>query len=445
MGLLFDERAADPLYPGNVTTEPVVAPTQTVADTGATEPDDGSNTSPGPATIDDTNMDPIGDVTSGTGQTAGSDAAPSTDPTGPDGVPVQDLYPEVPELGEMGDVDVADPTGADVTEADTGVGEVGTPGTAETDTGSIVDDAVSEMQAGVGTGEQTALTAEQQVDAELTRILGADSPLLAQARAQAMQLANQRGLMNTSMAAGMGMDAMTKVALPMAQQNAQQAATRELENTRMRQEAGLFTAEETARLRALEAELGQDLSIFNADQLNQAERLSAELRTALEQGNQQAYNEAALQLSELQRDAEAQQAEIDYASNEREFLERQAYNEQVIDAVTALNEQYMIGEQQNDLAHLNGTYNQIISTNETAATLFDSYLNSIGNVFDNPDMSSAQAAEAIGAMVNMLEASLSMISEMNGMDFGDLGLPGGSVPNPGGPEEPPWQPGGFLD
>jgi hypothetical protein len=339
-------------------------------------------------------------------------------PSGP--TTVQELYPEMPELGEMDTPTVAPVQGAGVTEADTGVGEVGTPGVAETDTGDIVEEAITDV-GDTADPAQSGLTAEQQVDAELARILGEDSPLLAQARAEAARMANKRGLMNTSMAAGMTQAEITKAALPMAQQNAQQAFQRELENARMRQESGLFTAEQLTRLRSLEAELGQELSIFNAEQLNQAERLSAEMRTALEQGNQQAYNEAALQLAELQRDAQAQQAEIDYAGAEREFLERQAYNEQIIDSVTELNKQFMSGEQLIDIEHVRGTYQMLMNQNDFAADLYDSYMGAIGQIFDDPKMTTSQAGEAIRALVDAMEGSLRMMSEINGIDLRDLG------------------------
>lgn len=413
------------------TTSPVSGPTDSIAISDPAKPQMGTEmdmatTDPVPWHGDDPRPDPIPDPNTDPFEGGG------TRPGSEGGVSVQELYPEMPELGEMDTPTVADPTGAGVTEADPTVGEVGTPGVAETETDQIIDDAADEVAAGVGGGEQTTLDAEAQVDAELARILGQDSPLLQQARAEAARMANARGLQNTSMAAGMTYDAMVKAALPMAQQNAAQALEREMSNTGFRQEAGLFTAEQMTRLRALEAELGQELSLFNADQLNQAERLSAEMRVALEQGNQQAYNEASLQLAELQRDAEAQQAEIDYAGAEREFLERQAYNEQIIDSITTLNEQFMIGEQQIDIEHVRGTYNQIISTNETAAAIYDSYMGAIGQIFSDPKMSTSQAGEAIRALVDAMEGSLRMISEINGIDFGDLG---GAVPGAGGGDE----------
>ena len=344
-------------------------------------------------------------------------------------VTVQDLYPDVPEGSEFEVPEVATPTGSEVTEADLGEGNVATPTETTTDTGSLVAGAIDEVTAATGTAEQTALTAEQQVDAELARILGEDSPLLASARQEAMRQMNARGLTNTSMAAGATYKAMVDAALPMAQQNADQAFQRELANTQNRQEMSTLNAEQIAELRKLEAELGQELSIFNGDQLAQAQRLTAELRSAMESQNMEAYNEASLQLAELQRDAEAQQADLTAAGEEREFLERQAYQEQALEVIGRLNEQFMIGEQQIDLQHVIGTYSQITSINETAATLMDSYLKSIGSIYDDPKMSTSQASEAIRAMVAMLEGSMRMLSEMNGMDFGDTdaNIPGGAT------------------
>ena len=396
----------DPVLP----VDPVVDPVDPI------DPNTGTGVDPG----DPAGGDPLADVGEGSRPGAGDD------------VSVQDLYPDAPEGQEMGDVDVADVEGADVVEADLDVGTVDAE-EASTETEAIVDDAAATIADIVGGGEETALTAEAMVDAELARILGQDSPLLQQARAEAARFANARGLQNSSMAAGMSYDAMVKAALPMAQQNAQQALEREMANTANRQEANIFTADQMAQLAELEATLGHELSVFNVDQLNKAAALTAEMQTALEQGNQQAYNDAALQLAELERDAQAQQAEIDYASEEREFLETQAYNEQVLESIADLNRQYMIGEQNIDVQHIVGTYGLLMNQNEFAANLYDSYMGAIGQIFSNEEMSPAQTAEAVRALVDAMEGSLRMMSEINGIDFGDLvgGVPGAD-PGTGG-------------
>ncbi len=450
---------------------------------------------------------------------------PTPDPIPPiDSTPIDSINPSIQDLYGEGVSDVtptatgpiaptvADPIGADVIGSDPGVAEVGTPGqtvapTVATPGGAgvqISDPTVAEVgtpgaaiadptgaisQAAGVAAEQTDLTSEQQVDAELARILGQDSPLLARARQEAARVANRRGLQNTSIAAGMATGAMVDRALPMAQQTSAQAFQREMANTALRQQATTFTASEQNRLSALEAELGTSVSVFNADQLNQAESLSAQMRTALEQQDTDSYNRASmqlaelqrsaqeqqsqllfqsgvfnaeqlnqaealsaqmrtaleqqdvdaanrasLQLAELQRSAQAQQADIGFAAEQQRSAEQQAYNQQIIDRVSQLNEQYLRGTQAMDLATIQGTYQQIISTNTTAASLYQSYFNGIAGVMDNPDMTPSQIASAVSNMQQMLEASLRMVSEMNNMDFGDIGatLPGGEGGGGGG-------------
>jgi hypothetical protein len=414
----------------------------------------------------------------------------------------------------VGGATVADATGSNVTTGNFGVTEQNTQ-QANSQVGGIVDQAIGEV-ASYADPAQVNMTQEQLVDQELARILGQDSPLMATARQEAMRRMNARGLTNASMAVGESQRAMVESAMPMAQQNADQAFQRQMENARFRQESGILTATETSRLRSLEAELGQDLSIFNAEQLNNAEMLSAELRAAIEQGNVEAFNEAARQLADLQRDAEmqranleqerlsqqadldraaaeqqadirarefeqqadldrsvqeqqadiaraeaeqqadlarsvqeqqaditrseteqqadidrsvqeqqadiardeaTQQADLDYARQEAEFLERQAYQEIAMEAVTELNKQYMVGEQQIDLQHVIGQYSQLASVNETAGSIMDGYLKAIGQIYSDPKMSSSQAGEAISNMVKVMSGSLAMIAEMNGMDF----------------------------
>lgn len=345
----------------------------------------------------------------------GAFATDVVDPT------VEDLYgPEAPTAVGPAAIDVAAPTAATIAVNDPIAARVGVPGTARATTGAL-------SQAAGAVGEQADLTSEQQVDAELARILGQDSPLLARAKQEAMRTANRRGLQNTSIAVGAAQGAMVDRALPMAQQNAAQGFQRTLANAGFRQEANLFTASEQNRLTALEAELGTQVNVFNADQLNQAESLAAQMRMAQEQQNTEAYNRASLQFTELQRSAEAQRADIAFAGEQQRSAEQQAYNQQIIDRVSQINEQYLRGTQAMDLATIQGTYNQIIATNSTAGSMYQSYFSGIASVMSNPDMTPSQIASSVNVMQRQLEASLRLIEEMNNMDFGGVGTgaPGG--------------------
>lgn len=451
MAILADGAAWEPAIPGPVTdtTEgsysqtgagetgagtyepatpvPTTTTTTSPGDPGTYEPPPPGPVTPPPTT--DENGDPISILDGGSMDTPPVTGDPiSTDTTGAP-TTVQDLYPEMPEIDSIDVPDIPDPNEIPVVEGDMSVTETDAA-QAETNTGDIVQGAINEVTDAAGTPEQSTLTPEQQVDAELARILGKDSPLLARARQEAMRVMNSRGLTNTSMAAGATYGAMVDAALPMAQQNADQAFQRTLENTRLRQETGQFTAEQIERLRTVEAELGQELNIFNVEQLNNLEGIMAELRTAIARDDAAAYNNANIKLADLIRDVDSQRAEMAYGAEERDSIAQQAYNENIIQGVTTLNEQWMIGEQQIDLENIRGQYNVIISTNETAGGFYNNYLTSIGDILSNENLSSAQAGEAIRTLVDGLEAGLSMIEGINGLDFG-LDEPGviPGVPN----------------
>lgn len=428
MGLLHDTQLNGGPKPVVGISDPNPISLPKPIDPVSVEPNDGnftniSNGGPEPTSppvgISDPNPVPL---PGGSIDPAPTTGAPTTEPIVPQ-VTLEDLYGgPTPTAEGPGATTVADPTTAGVTQNDPGVAEVGTPGAGVSDpTGAL-------SQAAGAVGEQTNLTPEQQVDAELARILGKDSPLLAQARANAAQIANQRGLQNTSMAAGMTQAEMVRAALPMAQQNAAQAAARETANTGFRQQANIFTAAEQNRLTALEAELGTSVSVFNAEQLNRAESLAAQMRTALEQQDTDAFNRAELQLAELQRDAQAQQATIEQANEAQRAAEQQAYNQQIIDRVSQLNEQFLRGSQAMDLATIQGTYQQIIATNTTAGQLYQSYFAGIASVMDDPKMTPSQIATAVSNMQKVLEASLRMIAEINSMDFEPTVPSGGTTP-----------------
>ena len=141
------------------------------------------------------------------------------------------------------------------------------------------------------------------------------------------------------------------------------------------------------------------------------------MQTAIAQQDADAYNRAAQQLADLQRNAQAQQADIDMAGAQQTQAEQQAYNQQTVDRVSQLNLQYLQGEQAMDLADIQGTYQQIISTNATAAALYDSYMGGMAGIMDNPDMTSSQIASALVRMQSMLQGSLDMMSQINGLDF----------------------------
>lgn len=313
---------------------------------------------------------------------------------------IDELYPRVGEDTGIGDVasipgGSVDPvTGARVKESDKSALERNEP--------------VTGANAG-GMGKVL------QVDKDLARIMSQDSPLLAQARAQAAAYANKRGLMNSSMAAGETYGRMVNAALPMAQQNSQLTTQQNIAAAQNRTQA----------------------NIASAQMANRAAELTQQLNAAAAAQDAQAYNAAATQLAALERDAAAQQAELNYRAGEQTAAAINARNAQTIDSVTKINQQYLTNLGNADLMHIQGTYNQLIASNNAAATLNNNMLQAMGQIMDNPEMTPSQVATAIAALQKQTEAGLRMIAEINDLDFDETGGTGGGTgPLPGEPTGP---------
>jgi len=306
--------------------------------------------------------------------------------------------------------------------------------------------------AALGTVDANQLASER-----LNTITSQDSPLMARARTSGMLTSAKRGLQNSSIAAGAAQGAMVDRAMPLAQQEAatyskqsltnQAAENRSLEfgaaagNTAELARAGFaaqaeqqsaaqqtatsqFNVDQQNRIETLNVQLGTDVSKFNAQQLNQAEALNAQMQTAVSQGNAQAYNQAQQQFAELQ-------TQVSLANADQQFRESLAgadmtnkMNQQIMDLDSQINKQYLAGTQAMDLATIQGQYQQLISSNTTAATLFQSYFDGIAQAMANPQIGEQRIADYVNTQKTMLESGLKMIDSINNLDLGDFTLPG---------------------
>ncbi|GEK48429.1 hypothetical protein HPA02_27120 [Bisbaumannia pacifica] len=95
------------------------------------------------------------------------------------------------------------------------------PGTVEDYLSKLNQGGGSASGASPGTGLIGSRARATSTADHLNQLLGSNSPLMQRAATQGQQLANQRGLLNSSMAAGAAQGAMIDRALPVAQQDAQ--------------------------------------------------------------------------------------------------------------------------------------------------------------------------------------------------------------------------------
>lgn len=100
----------------------------------------------------------------------------------------------------------------------------------------------------VGDPAKWTVDNNQTVSGQITQLIDQNSPLMEQARTNAKQAANQRGLVNSAMAVSAGESAAYQAALPIAQQDAETNARASSYNTEAQNQTNQFnvTAQNTA-------------------------------------------------------------------------------------------------------------------------------------------------------------------------------------------------------
>lgn len=320
---------------------------------------------------------------------------------------LSELYQSTPDTERAEAAPAVDVTAADVQDATAAT--VGTPGVAAAD----------QAAASLVTGGPAEMSAAEQ----LNKITSQDSPNMARARQQGIQSAARRGLGGSTIAGQASQGAMVDRALPLAQQDAATALSIAQEN-----------ANRETQISSLNAQLGTDVSMFNASQLNEAERLSAQMQTAVSQGNAAAYNAAQQQFTDLQTRADLTHADQLFSASTNYALQRNEMVAQTQAQIQALNEQYLAGSQAVDLAQIQGKYNVLISQNDSAARVFDSYLSGLSAIMANEEIGPERVAQYVQTQLGNVQGALQFIQDLNDADLDEFSynpFPGGAT-GPGG-------------
>jgi hypothetical protein len=109
---------------------------------------------------------------------------------------------------------------------------------------------------------------DDSVTSALTDIMSKDSPLMRQATTAGMQMANRRGLLNSSMGVQAAQDAAYTAALPVASQQAQQAQTENLANLDTANK--VFLQGRAEKQAQLDRDLQEKLAKWNLDESQRA-------------------------------------------------------------------------------------------------------------------------------------------------------------------------------
>jgi len=226
---------------------------------------------------------------------------------------------------------------------------------------------------------ETYVTPSSTVAGQLTSLLDTDSKYIQQARISAAEKAQERGMLNTSLAAGAGEQAAIQSALPIAQQDAQTYATAQ------------------GQQQTYEYEVGKSQSTA----IMSAKMVEAEAQIARQQ---EAYSNA-FTSAMTQADYEQQGwlKEVDLAHS-KEMLDLTALQEQLLSNV------------QYDLATKQEMY-------ASTSSIMQNYQISVENLMTDPDflnLGAESVNKAINEMQTLARNSVMFVGNAQGIDLTPL-------------------------
>lgn len=265
------------------------------------------------------------------------------------------------------------------------------------------------------------VTPEQTVEGRLGGIIAADSPLMQQARTRALQYANSRGLINSSLAAGEAQARMVDAAMPIAQQDAG-AFNQAMTNTvNAKNTASQFGANASNTAELTNAQLGTNVNLanqnaqnaaagFKATADNNASLTNAQLGTNVNLANQNAVNTANQFGANAFNSAALTNAQLGTNVNLANM-----------DAQTKVAIANLDSQTKSELAAIDGNYKQLLQTNQDAASAFNQVTQNLAAISQNASLSPEAKDAARTQQLNMLNELLRQQSHVASTPTGSIG------------------------
>ncbi len=228
---------------------------------------------------------------------------------------------------------------------------------------------------------------------QLANITSNGSALNTQAETAAMQMANSRGLLNSSIAVGAARDAVLKNALPIAQQDAQTYANADAANASFANSAGQFNANAQNSLTG--QLIGADTSLAVAD-----------------------------------KNIKSQQSISDKDNATK--LQLQALDAETKKSLAVLDEQTKV-----KLQHLEASDKQLLQTNISAANAYAQLAQALSSISTSTTMDAGAKQQATDNQIALFRQNLQALGQVSGLDlskyFQQIQLP---TSNQGGSQAP---------
>lgn len=286
-------------------------------------------------------------------------------------------------------------------------------------------------------GTNWNVNSNQTVQNQLQGIIAANSPLMQQARTNALQQMNQRGLTNSSMAIGAGQNAVIAQALPIAQQDAQTYSRSGEFNANVANQMAQFNAGQENTARQFGASAANQASLANQAAQNTASQFGASASNQAALANQAAQNtasqfgaSAANQAALANQSASNQAAQFSAAaSNTASQQYAQSLNATVnkmmdqsmqialanADAETKIQLQNIDATTRKDLAATEAAYKNQMQASASSNEIFQQVTKNISDIMANPDLDAAAKQSAVNTQKTYLQNAMTILSATSGI------------------------------
>ena len=417
--------AIDPDMTPNWQRAPVVMPSapQTTAPGGALPTDPAGPTSPTTPESPTTPTAPGSPTTPTTPVTPGAPSVPSVPGTGTGGTVTTQTAPSSSALER-----------AATQTASTSLLNLGNipQATARTATAANAGDAATWEGKGYDATSATAASAGDAytldktttVQGLLGQIMAQDNPLMQQARTMSQQQMASRGLLNSSMAIGAGQDALYRVAMPIAQQDAQAYNNTDQFNAQAKNNMSQYNASNQQQTALANMQAQNAASQYGAEALNQSAAQNAQAQNQIKQYN--ASNEQQVALANAQarnsmnqfnagNQFSAQQANMQAQNNMNQFNAQQTNAQGQFNATQTndlIKTQLEFGNR-TQLANIEASYKTLMQANQSAGDLYQQTVKNITDIQSNADMEPDTKASAIANQLSYLQTGLNILGKMN--------------------------------
>lgn len=275
--------------------------------------------------------------------------------------------------------------------------------------GAGVGGAYGYTPAQLGAATQWNVTAPQTVAGQIQGLIDPNSALGQQAVAQGQILANERGLLNSSISQTASQSELNKLALSIANADAATQAKAAGYNADM---SNQFTGANVASQNVA----GQ----FNAGAANNLQLGQLQSQTTL--ANTQLNNASAQATAQLQAKTEEFKAKLN-AGTQLTLADKEAYTKLQLadtDAKTRINLANIDAKTRADLGLVEANYKNVLQTNQSAATLYQQTTQNIAQIQMSKDMDAAAKDQAIKNQQTVLADGLKILGGISGLNLGDL-------------------------